>query len=223
MEMNLTYWWEIILKLVVATVCGGIIGYQRETFERPAGFRTHILVCVGSAIYMLVSVTVAGNSFDPSRIAAQVASGMGFLGAGTIIKQGSFVRGLTTAASLWTIAGIGLAIGFGGTLLGVALLGTMVVFLSLTVLRRFEDRLETKRQSFYLEITLNNARLQVEWISELLRKQHIIIEDINVENTNQDISVIILEGRTPSTEVLEGVIATLLNNENIKGVHAKRR
>ena len=137
----------VLAKLVIAVVLGGAVGWERETLDRPAGFRTHVLVCVGSAVYMLVSESMSTyGRADPGRIAAQVASGMGFLGAGTILRHGSIVRGLTTAASLWTVAGIGLCVGRGGETLVVALLAALVVLLTLTLLGRVERGLVSKRQ-----------------------------------------------------------------------------
>ena len=103
---------EMIFRLILAAFFGGFIGIEREVSHRPAGLRTHILVSVGSALIMILSF----NSFsggDPARLAAQVVSGIGFLGAGTILRQGNEVSGLTTAASLWVSAGIGLAVGAG--------------------------------------------------------------------------------------------------------------
>jgi len=148
-------WPEVLVKLIIAVILGGGVGWERETLDRPAGFRTHVLVCVGSAVYMMVSesmaIGMAGTMpeyvrADPGRIAAQVASGMGFLGAGTILRHGSVVRGLTTAASLWTVAGIGLCIGHGGDTLVVAVLAALVVLLTLTLLGRVEKGLVSKRQ-----------------------------------------------------------------------------
>src|SRR5688500_15602544 len=86
--------------LLLAALCGALIGFERERQDRPAGLRTHILVCMGSALITLVSRDLAGARYDPGRIAAQIVSGIGFLGAGTILRQGNAVRGLTTAASL---------------------------------------------------------------------------------------------------------------------------
>ena len=118
--------WDMILRLLLATVLGGAVGIERGSGDRPAGFRTHILVCLGSALMMIVSQygfmdVVNGTSvrLDPSRIAAQVVSGIGFIGAGTIIFRKQIVRGLTTAAGLWATAGIGLAIGSGMYVIGI--------------------------------------------------------------------------------------------------------
>jgi putative Mg2+ transporter-C (MgtC) family protein len=136
----------VLLKLIVAVILGGAVGWERETLDRPAGFRTHVLVCVGSAVYMIISESFTSAKADPGRIAAQVASGMGFLGAGTILRHGSVVRGLTTAASLWTVAAIGLCIGRGGVYLAVGALAAVVVLLTLTLLGRVERFLVSKRQ-----------------------------------------------------------------------------
>ena len=113
--------WDMILKLVVSLALGGAVGLERETHGRPAGLRTHILVCVGSTLFALCSYTVAGTRFDPGRISAQIVTGIGFLGAGTIMRQGSVVRGLTTAASIWTVAAIGVAVAIGGEMMLVAI------------------------------------------------------------------------------------------------------
>ncbi|MBC1489542.1 MgtC/SapB family protein [Listeria sp. FSL L7-1485] len=118
---------DFILRLVVAGVLGAIIGFDREIRAKEAGFRTHFLVSLGSALIMIVSqygfseiAKMQTISFDPSRVAAQVVSGIGFIGAGTIIIQKKFVRGLTTAAGLWATAGIGLAVGAGMYAVGIA-------------------------------------------------------------------------------------------------------
>ncbi|HAO7029468.1 TPA: MgtC/SapB family protein [Listeria monocytogenes] len=118
---------DFILRLVVAGLLGAIIGLDREIRAKEAGFRAHFLVSLGSALIMIVSqygfsqiATMQNVSFDPSRVAAQVVSGIGFIGAGTIIIQKKFVRGLTTAAGLWATAGIGLAIGAGMYWVGIA-------------------------------------------------------------------------------------------------------
>src|SRR5687767_6958282 len=99
---------EMILRLAVALAAGTLVGVERERRDRPAGLRTHILVCTGSALITLVSIGMAPGHSDPTRIAAQIVSGIGFLGAGTIFRSGAFVRGLTTAAGLWMVAGIGM-------------------------------------------------------------------------------------------------------------------
>jgi putative Mg2+ transporter-C (MgtC) family protein len=133
---------EILLRVGLAAVLGGAIGFERELREREAGLRTHLLVSVGAALFTLVSAyawtdwqfsTDEGLVFDPTRIAAQVVTGIGFLGAGAIIRQGLSVRGLTTAATLWVVAAIGMATGAG--YYAAAVITTVLVLVSLWPLR----------------------------------------------------------------------------------------
>ena len=135
---------EVVVRLLLAVLFSGLIGLEREVSGRSAGLRTHILVCVGSTLIMLT----AGHIFDlyhgvanvdPGRFAAQVVSGIGFLGAGTIIQYHDSVRGLTTAASLWAAAGLGLAIGSGFYIGAIAT--TVIVLIVLFILSRFEQRI----------------------------------------------------------------------------------
>lgn len=140
---------EIILKLVLSAILGGLIGFEREIGNRPAGLRTHILVSVGAALIMLVSKYGFEGSNDPARLAAQVVSGIGFLGAGTILRTGNTIQGLTTAASLWVCAGIGLAIG-NGFYFG-AVVSTIIVLISLVILVRIENmKFLEKRKHFQI-------------------------------------------------------------------------
>ncbi|MFC0525679.1 MgtC/SapB family protein [Pontibacillus salicampi] len=148
-------------RLITAVLLCGLIGFEREIKNRSAGFRTHILVGVGACLMMLLSLygfepfldeheTIR---FDPARIPSYVISGIGFLGAGTIIVNGLTIRGLTTAASIWTVAGLGLVIGAG--MYGPAILATIVVLVSLIVLNNVE-RLFVKRSSLLLYIQVKD-------------------------------------------------------------------
>jgi len=149
--------WEIAARLILSVVLGGVIGFERERHNRPAGFRTHILVCSGSALIMMVSAYgftgQMGEGFlaDPGRIAAGVVTGIGFLGAGTILQQRGSVRGLTTAATIWVVSGVGLAAGI-GFYLG-ATLTTVFVLISLLLLRKAEA-------VFFSRSRLNNLRIR---------------------------------------------------------------
>ncbi len=153
--MEISYW-EIALRLGLAVIFGGLVGFERETHNRPAGFRTHILVCTGSALIMMVSAYGFINEFgaayqlDPGRIAAQVVTGIGFLGAGTILQQRGSIRGLTTAASIWVVSGIGLATGI-GFYVGAAL-ATMLVLISLLYLGRVDRKLLQRRRIKILQV-----------------------------------------------------------------------
>jgi putative Mg2+ transporter-C (MgtC) family protein len=154
---------ELALRLVVAGVLGGAIGVERELREREAGLRTHLLVCVGAALFTLVSAYAfrdfrygleSGITYDPTRVAAQIVTGIGFLGAGAIIRQGLTVRGLTTAAGLWVVAAIGMAAGAGYYV--AALITTAVVLVGLGPLRWVEHWLigRVRRDGGLLEIEL---------------------------------------------------------------------
>lgn len=139
--------YEITYRLILAAFLSGLIGYEREVNGRAAGLRTTILVGVGSCLIMILSmylqaIYTGSADVDPARIAAQVVSGIGFLGAGTIIRYGSSVRGLTTAAGLWTVAAIGLAVGCG--FYAAALMTTGIIFVVLVALSRLERIIRKK-------------------------------------------------------------------------------
>lgn len=125
---------DLALRLLVSAALGGLIGLEREIHGHPAGTRTHLLVALGSAIFTVLSMHGFAGQVDPTRIAAQIVSGIGFLGAGAIIRSGASVRGLTTAASLWASAAIGLAAG--AAYYPVAFVGTAIIVFSLWPLRR---------------------------------------------------------------------------------------
>lgn len=128
---------ELTLRLIVALLLGAVIGWERELQRMPAGFRTHALVSLGSAIFTIVSAhAFTGPLSDPTRIAAQVVSGVGFLGGGAILHYGGTVRGLTTAASLWAVAAVGMAAGAG--LFVVATVSAVLVIVALEVFQRLE-------------------------------------------------------------------------------------
>jgi len=174
---------EIAARLVLALILGGLVGLERESHGRPAGFRTHILVSMGSALIMIVSAYAfqAGRSY-PGRIAAQVVSGIGFLGAGTIMREGATIRGLTTAASLWTTAGIGLTVGSG--LYFPAILGTVLVVLTLVALNQLEWRyITTKHEA--LTMVIHDTPGQLARVFAVLAKYDVDVK--NVELTGDDL------------------------------------
>ena len=152
-EINLV---SIVIRLTLATLCGGLIGIERGRKKRPAGFRTHILVCIGATITMITNqyvVDIMGATADPTRLGAQVISGIGFLGAGTILVTGrQQVKGLTTAAGLWSLACIGLAIGIG--FYEVAILGCLFIFGGMSILHKLDHYLMTRAKvmEFYIEL-----------------------------------------------------------------------
>lgn len=176
--------YEIVVRLLMASFIGGLVGIEREASNRPAGLRTHVLVTVGSALIMLVSkygfldVMELGLESDPARLAAQVVSGIGFLGAGTILVQGNVVRGLTTAASLWVCACIGLAIG-GGYYVGGVTVAIIVIF-SLVILRIIEkSAFKNKLRTLY--IVAEERPGVVGEVGMVLSRNDILIKNIEID------------------------------------------
>ncbi len=162
MSLDLSLDAELVLRIVIGTLLGGVIGYERDIHGRPAGLRTHAVVALASATFMVVSTHLAGyqhyvaggvTEVDGSRIAASVVSGIGFLAGGAILRNGITVQGLTTAAGLWLVAAIGLCAGAGMYIESVSV--TIIGIVALTVLRRFEDK--DDRRSMRLTLTLTDA------------------------------------------------------------------
>ncbi|MCD1261077.1 MgtC/SapB family protein [Paenibacillus athensensis] len=179
---------HVTLRILLALLLGGLIGLEREMSSHPAGLRTHILVCVGSALVMLLSmygfsefVNETNVRIDPSRLAAQVISGIGFLGAGTIMFNGRSITGLTTAASLWVVAGIGLAVGAG--FYYPAGLACGVVLLSLWILNKVEHKYFNGKRIHTLKITAVDQPGTLALITPLLAAQKIDIRKIAMEET----------------------------------------
>ena len=137
-DLSLETQLDLALRLTAGLVLGALIGFERELHRQPAGFRTHSLVALGAALFTVVSAFgFVGESVDPTRIAAQIVSGIGFIGAGTILQYRGHIRGLTTAASLWSVAAIGTAAGAG--LYVVAVIGTALILIILSILDRVES------------------------------------------------------------------------------------
>jgi putative Mg2+ transporter-C (MgtC) family protein len=191
---------EWIARLVVAGILGALVGFEREKRFKEAGFRTHFLVAVGSALAMIVSKYAFNDvlhdgtvELDPSRIAAQIVSGVGFLGAGTILVQRQSVRGLTTAAGLWATAGIGMTVGAGMYVMGVC--GTALVLLGLEVLNRMFKSVFPKFHKLTVQVQSNES-----------------IPDIIDSLTAQQLSVTTYQVRVKGTD-----------NEPVHSVHFQLR
>jgi putative Mg2+ transporter-C (MgtC) family protein len=129
---------ELALRLLLALLLGAAVGVEREYSRHPAGLRTLVLVSLGSCLFSSLGLVLVTSGTDPTRIAAQVVTGIGFLGAGAILRQGDGIKGLTTAASIWVVAAIGMACGFG--LFVLALLATVMSIVALVAMGKFEDR-----------------------------------------------------------------------------------
>lgn len=195
--------YEIIIRLALAILIGGAIGYEREFKNRPAGFRTHILVCVGAAIISMIQVSSiaettkmilqhkeleAGLKSDIGRMGAQVISGIGFLGAGTIIHEKGSIKGLTTAASLWVVACVGLSIGMGYYVLSI-LAGISVVIV-LVSLKNFEAKFMDKTKIMKIEIQYINKKQFNDDLEIYFKSRRIKIKNIEycIEDEEEEIN-----------------------------------
>src|SRR5579885_2871284 len=162
-----------LLRLGLALLLGACVGFERERGDKAAGLRTHALVALGACLVMIVSafgfqdvLGVRNISLDPSRIAAQVVSGIGFLGAGAILARGEIVKGLTTAASIWTVAAVGLAVG--GGLYLAASTSTVIILIILAGIKPLEEAYRSRNQSCQLKVEVDNGSLTPEVLKEVL-------------------------------------------------------
>lgn len=195
---------ETLLRLVLAGVLGGLIGYEREHTNRPAGFRTHILVCVGAALVMVTSEFIfdmySGKvNLDPARLGAQVISGIGFLGAGTIIRDGFNVRGLTTAASLWAVSCVGIAVGIG--FYGGAIIATILIYLTLIILKKAEKHFASRNRYRTFIVESGNAPGQVGQVTGLFEKYRIEIKNIQLYKSKENEMMIKILVKMPGSTV----------------------
>lgn len=180
-------WTEITLRLFMAAFFGGLIGIERERRVWVAGMRTHMMVCVGACLVMIVSAygfsEVLGSDYmrvDPSRVASQVVSGIGFIGAGTILfSRHGRVRGLTTAAGLWTVAAIGLATG--GGMYYAAGITTFIALIILWAIQPLETYITSRVLKNTLKITAKADFIWSEWVSQLKKKEALQIESVRMD------------------------------------------
>lgn len=201
-----------ILRLIVAAFLGGVIGLERQQRHKSAGLRTHILVCLGSCLVMLISYKIYSEvqgltNADPARLAAQVVSGIGFLGAGTIMKEGLTIKGLTTAASLWVVAGVGLAVG-AGYYVG-AVTTTVLSVLALTYLPRFERLYGCGPSQVALIVHSVDKPGQIGRVGSYLGTKNVAICDIKIDEVGKNdihISVIVdVTDRRIVPEIIDGL------------------
>ena len=215
---------EVLIRVVLAGARGGASGAEREIREREAGLRTHMLVAVGAALFTIVSAyawadfefsTANGITFDPTRIAAQIVTGIGFLGAGAIIRQGLSIRGLTTAASLWVVAAIGMASGAG--YYSAAVITTVVVLFSLWPLRivahRIFERIRPGELRLEVELRVNESPSV---LLDALESKGVAVRSFELEDA-RDRRRVVLDVRVTDGR-LETVTAELMRLEPVLGV-----
>lgn len=176
---------DIVIRLGVAFLLGAIIGVEREMDNQPAGLRTNIILVMGSALVMILSVSLAhkytpvGGIGDPARLAAQVVSGVGFLGAGAILHAGANIRGLTTAATIWTMAMVGLAVGAG--YFSAAVIVTVALVMTLSVLDKFENRFFYPKWIVPVTMWMKDDKLDMGFLRSIFDKKHLKLLSISRE------------------------------------------
>jgi putative Mg2+ transporter-C (MgtC) family protein len=192
-EINMA---SVLLRLALSAVCGGVLGAERERKNRPAGFRTYMLVCVGAAMVMMTNqfVRLLYDNSDPMRLGAQVISGIGFLGAGTILMTGKHkIKGITTAAGLWVSACCGLTIGIG--FYELAILGTTLVLLIIASMQRLDRRI--RKRAKYIDIYLEfHSKDRFSIFLEAMRRHEIDISDVQILKNSR------LDGESNSSIIL---------------------
>ncbi|MGL5151640.1 MAG: MgtC/SapB family protein [Clostridium sp.] len=182
---------EVILRLLLAILIGGMIGYEREFKNRAAGFRTHILVCIGATVISLIQLKMAEQSLnlitnnpelaevlkvDFARLGAQVITGVGFLGAGTIIHTKGSIRGLTTAASLWVVACLGLGIGMG--YYEVVIVGGIGIFITLVALKKFQSKFIARVRKKVIRVNCSMDKGALQFIEDTFHQNGLVVEKI---------------------------------------------
>lgn len=212
---------ELIFKLFLSCLLGGIIGLERESVNRPAGFRTHILVTVGATIVMITNIELmdifAKSSITPDRLGASVISGIGFLGAGTIIRDGSVVKGLTTAASLWATACIGLALGAG--FYTISILATVFVFLTLEFFPIIEKKFSFNQSVSHLKIIVNNDLNEITLITDILSELKIAIKSLKtIKNLEDQTIILYMHIKTNKNTSADELTTNLLSLPGIKEI-----
>jgi putative Mg2+ transporter-C (MgtC) family protein len=197
-------WETSAVRLLISFVAGGLVGLERELHNQPAGLRTHILISIGSTLVMLISIYIPHtfqSSGDPGRIAAQVVSGIGFLGAGAILKFGADIKGLTTAASIWAMAAVGMSIGAG--MFRVSAVAITVILFALTVMNMFEKNIFKQRSLRRIEIIVKKRNSSIRIIEEIFKTFDLIIISTGFERNVHDATdrFIFMVAVTPDLEI----------------------
>jgi putative Mg2+ transporter-C (MgtC) family protein len=212
---------EIIIRLGIAAALGMMVGFERERQNQPAGLRTHTILAIGSCLAMTISINLAfqfttsnGYTGDPGRLAAQVVSGIGFLGAGAILRYGTSVKGLTTATSLWTIAIVGLAVGAGHYTAGLAT--TALLLIILVLLNVLEKKWIHSYETINISVTAHSNPALVEDLLSLFNKMKKKVLSVSVENDlTSDMHTVTLVVKTMEKDPMDDIRDGL---KNVPGV-----
>ena len=206
---------ELLARLILAAVLGGAIGAERELNDQPAGLRTHMLLTTGACLFTLISAYGFGRGTDPSRIAAQIVTGIGFLGGGAIVRDGLTVKGVTTAASIWATASVGVAIGAGSYVLGIG--GAVLVVGTLFGLRSVDNVLRrwgVSREEYTL---LAHTGFDAARVVELVRREKVSLRGLD-RRDNEDATVITLSVKLPPRYPAERLLDALGRLEGVREV-----
>ncbi len=211
--------WELLVRLLIACVCGCIIGVERSFRQKEAGIRTHVILALGAALMMIVSKygffdLVAQNvDADGSRIASNIVTGISFLGAGVIFVRGGSIKGLTTAAGIWATAGIGMALGAGMYTIGIACtLGMIIIQLLLHKFMPFSENMETN----IITIKVTEGSQGLDQITEELTKAGIMITGIRFKKQDNGITKAELTVRTKKKTSMKALLELVNNNEAVQ-------
>ena len=202
---------EILIRLLIALAFGGIIGFEREINRRPAGFRTHVLVSMGASLIMMISAYAYPNA-DPTRMAAQVVSGVGFLGAGTIIFSGDKIKGLTTAASIWLCAAIGLASGAGFYFAAGA--ASVLALLILLVAGALE-RISAKKKYKHIRLTFHERTGLIADVGHIANMLNVLIKDIHMSQGDDTVCMVDLVVDVPPNTSYSMLVLELSKIESV--------
>jgi len=175
--------WQILaIKLLLAMLCGGIIGFERELSHKAAGLRTNVLICMGATLYMIISRHISGGApySDPARLVAQVVAGIGFLGAGVILQARGSIHGLTTAATIFVVAAVGIGIGEG--MFGLASVATILIMGVLVLLRQVERVLLQRRSTFQYSLKTRDPVALLERLMNLFESEGVYPEESDIED-----------------------------------------
>lgn len=175
-------WESYFINILLAALVGGLVGLEREYHDKTAGLRTMILIATGSCLFTILSVKI-GGSIDPARVAAAIVSGVGFLGAGAVIKAGLNIRGLTTAASIWLVASLGMGMGAGA--FGLTLAVTFFVLFVLWVLPPLERKIDAMHEFQEFTIVIYNSDETESYLLNILKEEHIHYVSVNRSKLNE--------------------------------------
>ena len=205
---------ELMLQLGLASLLGGAIGLERELGGKPAGLRTNILICIGSVLYTHLSIAMVGGATDPTRVAGQIVTGVGFIGAGTILHARGAVVGLTSAATIWVVAAIGVALGSGFYLEGIGT--TLVVLAVLAGLGRAEKLVQRQSMRSMINVHARPGPTVLEDLETLVRRAGVDV--IGVASRQENVDLVIEFDTRGSKRLHDQLMITLLHHDHVRTV-----